>query len=89
MELLRATFNVYLWTVVLTLICGGLANLRLFRHRKDIDMFMELYFSVGIACIPVMNIFCSVSYLQIFFAKEREVKMLSRDMDELNKKYKF
>ena len=88
MELLKAVFNVYLWTVVLTLICGGLANLRLFKYRKDIDMFMELYFSVGIACIPVMNVFCSVSYLQIFFAKKREVKILSKELDKLNKKYK-
>ena len=87
MELLRATFNVYLWTVVLTLVCGGLANLRLFRHRENIDVFLELYFSVGVALVPVINVFCGVSYLQIFFGNEDDVERMAIELDDINKKY--
>ena len=87
MELIRATFNVYLWTVVLTLVCGGLANLRIFRHRENIDVFLELYFSLGVAIIPVVNVFCGVSYLQIFFGHKDDIERMAMELDEINKKY--
>ena len=87
MELLRATFNVYLWTVVLTLVCGGLANLRIFRYRENMGILSELYFSIGVAGLPVVNVFCSVSYLQILFSNKENVKKVARELDEISKQY--
>ena len=73
--------RIYLSTVLLTLLCDGLANLRLFRYRKDINIMVEFLTTVTIAFTPVLNLINSVQCLKLFFSSKEVIKRTALMID--------